>query len=247
MTDRAADFLALHVPGTPLLLPNPWDVGSAPGCSPGWASTPSRRRVRVRRDPWPHRRQRHPRRGARPRRRGRRRRRPPGLGRPRERVRRRPGRGRGDGTAGRRRRLAGCSVEDWDPVAHELYAPEAAAERVAAAAERPTTGTGASCSPPAPTATSTAGVTPRTSTTPSGGCGPTTQAGADVLYAPGVNSVDGHPPDRRGGVAAGQRAGPRRRPAGEPARRARGRARLHRVGPLLGRDGRAGEGGGGAT
>ncbi|HVD23410.1 MAG TPA: isocitrate lyase/phosphoenolpyruvate mutase family protein, partial [Lapillicoccus sp.] len=29
MTDRAADFLALHVPGTPLLMPNPWDAGSA--------------------------------------------------------------------------------------------------------------------------------------------------------------------------------------------------------------------------
>jgi 2-methylisocitrate lyase-like PEP mutase family enzyme len=27
--DRAAAFLALHVPGTPLLIPNPWDVGSA--------------------------------------------------------------------------------------------------------------------------------------------------------------------------------------------------------------------------
>jgi 2-methylisocitrate lyase-like PEP mutase family enzyme len=26
---RADDFLALHVPGSPLLLPNPWDVGSA--------------------------------------------------------------------------------------------------------------------------------------------------------------------------------------------------------------------------
>lgn len=29
MTDRADDFLALHVPGTPLLMPNPWDAGSA--------------------------------------------------------------------------------------------------------------------------------------------------------------------------------------------------------------------------
>jgi 2-methylisocitrate lyase-like PEP mutase family enzyme len=28
-TDLAADFLALHRPGEPLLLPNPWDVGSA--------------------------------------------------------------------------------------------------------------------------------------------------------------------------------------------------------------------------
>jgi 2-methylisocitrate lyase-like PEP mutase family enzyme len=27
--DRAAAFLALHVPGRPLLLPNPWDIGSA--------------------------------------------------------------------------------------------------------------------------------------------------------------------------------------------------------------------------
>ncbi len=27
--DKAARFLALHVPGTPLLMPNPWDAGSA--------------------------------------------------------------------------------------------------------------------------------------------------------------------------------------------------------------------------
>ena len=29
MTDRAEDFRALHVPGDPLLMPNPWDVGTA--------------------------------------------------------------------------------------------------------------------------------------------------------------------------------------------------------------------------
>jgi 2-methylisocitrate lyase-like PEP mutase family enzyme len=29
MSDRAASFLALHVPGTPLLMPNAWDLGSA--------------------------------------------------------------------------------------------------------------------------------------------------------------------------------------------------------------------------
>jgi 2-methylisocitrate lyase-like PEP mutase family enzyme len=29
MTDLAADFLALHRPGQPLLMPNPWDAGSA--------------------------------------------------------------------------------------------------------------------------------------------------------------------------------------------------------------------------
>src|SRR4051794_26885317 len=28
-TARAAAFLALHQPGTPLLMPNPWDCGSA--------------------------------------------------------------------------------------------------------------------------------------------------------------------------------------------------------------------------
>jgi 2-methylisocitrate lyase-like PEP mutase family enzyme len=28
-TDKAGQFLALHVPGSPLLLPNPWDAGSA--------------------------------------------------------------------------------------------------------------------------------------------------------------------------------------------------------------------------
>ena len=28
-TDKAARFLSLHRPGDPLLLPNPWDAGSA--------------------------------------------------------------------------------------------------------------------------------------------------------------------------------------------------------------------------
>ncbi|HEY2213727.1 MAG TPA: isocitrate lyase/phosphoenolpyruvate mutase family protein, partial [Acidimicrobiales bacterium] len=28
-SDKAAQFLALHTPGTPLLMPNAWDIGSA--------------------------------------------------------------------------------------------------------------------------------------------------------------------------------------------------------------------------
>ena len=73
------------------------------------------------------------------------------------------------------------------------------------------------------------------------------EAGADVLYAPGVNSVDGirrivESVSRPVNVLALADA-----PPVPPARRARGRARLHRVGPLLGRDGRAGRCGGGAA
>jgi 2-methylisocitrate lyase-like PEP mutase family enzyme len=29
VTDRSEQFRALHVPGRPLLMPNPWDIGSA--------------------------------------------------------------------------------------------------------------------------------------------------------------------------------------------------------------------------
>jgi len=29
VTERASQFLALHRPGAPLLMPNPWDLGSA--------------------------------------------------------------------------------------------------------------------------------------------------------------------------------------------------------------------------
>src|SRR5262249_9675556 len=51
--DKAQRFLALHRPGEPLLMPNPWDLGSArllapPGCGPlpprsrGFAATRGR-------------------------------------------------------------------------------------------------------------------------------------------------------------------------------------------------------------
>ena len=130
MTDRAADFLALHVPGTPLLLPNPWDAGSArllagmgfhalATTSAGFAGTHGRTDGNVTRDE--------------------------ALGHAAAVV--------GavdvpvsadlengladdpDGVAETVRMavdvgLAGCSVEDWDPIAHELYAPQVAAERV---------------------------------------------------------------------------------------------------------------------
>jgi 2-methylisocitrate lyase-like PEP mutase family enzyme len=87
--------------------------------------------------------------------------------------------------------LAGCSVEDWDPVAHELYAPEAAAERVAAAAGAAHGGDRRLV------------LTARADGHLHGRRDPVDlddtirrlrayeQAGADVLYAPGVNSVDG--------------------------------------------------------
>ena len=84
--ERAARFLALHRPGEPLLLPNPWDAGSArvlaslgfaalATTSSGFAATlrPARRR-------------REPGRGPGQRGRHRDRDRPAGLGRPGERV-----------------------------------------------------------------------------------------------------------------------------------------------------------------
>lgn len=191
MTDPAAKFLALHVPGTPLLLPNPWDVGSArvlagmgfsalATTSAGFAGTHGRTDGNVTRD---------------------------------EALRHAativgavdvpvsadlengfaedP-----DGVAETVRLavetgLAGCSVEDWDPVAHELYAPEAAAERVAAAAAAAHDGNRRLV------------LTARADGHIHGRRDPEDlndtirrlrayeQAGADVLYAPGVNSVDG--------------------------------------------------------
>jgi 2-methylisocitrate lyase-like PEP mutase family enzyme len=191
MTDRAADFLALHVPGTPLLLPNPWDVGSArvlagmgfhalATTSAGFAGTHGTTDGNVTRDE--------------------------ALAHAATIV--------GavdlpvsadlengfaddpDGVAETVRLaietgLAGCSVEDWDPVAHELYAPEAAAERVAAAAEAAHAGDRHLV------------LTARADGHIHGRRDPDDlddtirrlrayeHAGADVLYAPGVNSVDG--------------------------------------------------------
>ena len=191
MTDRAADFLALHVPGSPLLLPNPWDVGSArvlagmgfvalATTSAGFAGTHGRTDGNVTRDE--------------------------ALAHAATIV--------GavdlpvsadlengfaddpDGVAETVRLaidagLAGCSVEDWNPVAHELYAPEAAAERVAAAAEAAHDGDRRLV------------LTARADGHIHGRRDPEDlddtirrlrayeQAGADVLYAPGVNSVDG--------------------------------------------------------
>ena len=123
MTDRAADFLALHVPGTPLLLPNPWDAGSArllagmgfhalATTSAGFAGHPRSDR-----------RQRHPRRGARPRR--------AVVGAVDVPVSADLENGLADDPDGVAETvrlavevgLAGCSVEDWDPTAHQLYAP----------------------------------------------------------------------------------------------------------------------------
>ena len=191
MTDRAAEFLALHVPGAPLLLPNPWDVGSArvlagmgfealATTSAGFAGTHGRTDGNVTRDE--------------------------ALAHAATIV--------GavdlpvsadlengfaddpDGVAETVRLaidagLAGCSVEDWNPVAHELYAPEAAAERVAAAAEAAHDGDRRLVL----TARADGHIHGRRDP---GDLDDTIrrlrayeQAGADVLYAPGVNSVDG--------------------------------------------------------
>ena len=191
MTDRAADFLTLHVPGTPLLLPNPWDAGSArllsgmgfhalATTSAGFAGTHGRTDGNVTRDE--------------------------ALGHAAAVV--------GavdvpvsadlengladdpDGVAETVRMavdvgLAGCSVEDWDPTAHQLYAPQVAAERVAAAAQAAHGGERRLV------------LTARADGHIHGNRDPEDlddtirrlqaydEAGADVLYAPGVNSVEG--------------------------------------------------------
>ena len=191
MTDRAADFLALHVPGTPLLLPNPWDAGSArllagmgfdalATTSAGFAGTHGRTDGNVTRDE--------------------------ALAHAEAVV--------GavdvpvsadlengladdpDGVAETMRMavevgLAGCSVEDWDPIAHQLYAPQVAAERVAAAAQAAHNGERRLV------------LTARADGHLHGRRDPEDlddtirrlqaydEAGADVLYAPGVNSVEG--------------------------------------------------------
>jgi 2-methylisocitrate lyase-like PEP mutase family enzyme len=189
MTERAAEFRALHVPGAPLLMPNPWDVGTArllagmgfralATTSAGFAGTQGRTDGNVTRDE------------------------alahaaamvaavdvpvsadlengfadePAGVA---ETVRLAAGVG-----------LAGCSVEDWDPRRRELYAVDAAVERVAAAAA----------------AAHAEGIvlTARADGHIHGRRDPEdldetirrlqmyAMAGADVVYAPGVDSVDG--------------------------------------------------------
>jgi 2-methylisocitrate lyase-like PEP mutase family enzyme len=86
--------------------------------------------------------------------------------------------------------LAGCSVEDWDPVGHETYAAGLATERVAAAAEAAHRGQRRIV------------LTARADGHLHGRRDPEDlddtirrlqaygQAGADVLYAPGANSIE---------------------------------------------------------
>ena len=133
--DKALRFRALHAGPGAFVMPNPWDAGSA-ACSPAWAS----RRWQRPAGPRPARSAGatadHARGVARARPRDRRGDRPAGVGRPGERLRRRArGRCRDDpprGAIG----LVGGSIEDATGRADEpLYAPDHAAERVAAAAE----------------------------------------------------------------------------------------------------------------
>jgi 2-methylisocitrate lyase-like PEP mutase family enzyme len=138
--DRAAAFLALHVPGTPLLLPNPWDAGSArllqtlgfralATTSGGFAGARGRTDGSVSRDE--------------------------ALAHAREVVQAVDVPVSADlenayaddpaGVAetvrlGAETGLAGCSVEDWDPLRESTYAFDLAVERVAAAAEAAHTG-----------------------------------------------------------------------------------------------------------
>lgn len=87
--------------------------------------------------------------------------------------------------------LAGCSIEDWNPVSEETYAPALAIERVAAAVEAAHAGSRRLV------------LTARADAHLHGARDPQDledtisrlvayeAAGADVLYAPGVSSVDG--------------------------------------------------------
>ena len=191
MTDRATDFLALHVPGTPLLMPNPWDAGSArllaamgfralATTSAGFAGTHGRTDGNVTRD---------------------------------EALAHAAAlvsaveipvsadleNGFGDDPAevaetirlAAESGLAGCSVEDWNPTERASYATGEAAERVAAAVEAAHSGARRIV------------LTARADGHIHGRREPEDlddtitrlqayeQAGADVLYAPGVNSIDG--------------------------------------------------------
>jgi 2-methylisocitrate lyase-like PEP mutase family enzyme len=191
MVDRAGDFLALHVPGTPLLLPNPWDIGSArvlagmgfralATTSAGFAGTQGRTDGNVTRDE--------------------------ALGHAAaivdgvdipvsadledgfaedpdgvaETVRLAVGTG-----------LAGCSVEDWDPAGRNLYSLEAAAERVAAAAVAAHDGERRLVLTARADGHIHGRRDPEDLDDTIGRLRAYEQAGADVLYAPGVNSVDG--------------------------------------------------------
>ncbi len=89
--------------------------------------------------------------------------------------------------------LAGCSVEDWDPHLEQAYAPELAAERVAAAAEAAHAGTG-----PERLVLTARADSHIHGASEDADLDATIErllafeaAGADVLYAPGVNSEKG--------------------------------------------------------
>lgn len=189
--DQAAPFLALHTPGSPLLMPNPWDAGSArvlegmgfralATTSGGFAGARGRADGSVVRDE--------------------------ALGHAAE-IAAAVGvpvsadlencfADEPEGVAETVRLaadsgLAGCSIEDWDPVREMTYAPELAAARVAAAAEAAHDGPRRLV------------LTARADAHIHGARDPEDlddtlrrlrayqDAGADVVYAPGVDSVEG--------------------------------------------------------
>ena len=102
--ERARVFRALHQGPDPLLLPNPWDAGSARLLAVAGLRGAGHDERRFRGHAGAPGRGGHPRRGARARGRDRRGDQPAGLGRPGERLRRRPGRGGRDHRARRRGR-----------------------------------------------------------------------------------------------------------------------------------------------
>ena len=250
MADRAADFLALHVPGTPLLLPNPWDAGSArllaalgfealATTSGGFAGHP--RPAPTATSPAT-RRSRHA---------------AAIVGAVDVPVSADLENGFADDPAGVAETvrlavaagLAGCSVEDWDPDRAPIcMRRELAAERVAAAAEAAHGGEPSrSCSRPGRRTTSTARDPEDLDDTIRPAAGVPGSRRRRALRARGEQR-------RRASGGSSSRCRARStcwpsptRPPVPPARRARGRARLHRFGPVLGGDGRAGRRGGGAA
>lgn len=87
--------------------------------------------------------------------------------------------------------LAGCSVEDWDPVREETYASDLATERVAAAAEAAHAGPRRLVLTARADAHFHGARDPEDLTDTISRLVAYEKAGADVLYAPAVNSVEG--------------------------------------------------------
>ena len=225
--DKAREFLALHRPGEPLLLPNPWDLGSARLLASLGFKALGHHEFRLRGDPRPQRRRRHQGRSADTRRSDRRGDGPARLGRPGERLRGRSCGRRADRRAGHRRSV--WRADRWKISPGGRRTPSTPSRsRPNASPRRRRSRTRGPCSfvltaraenylhgrpDLADTIARLQAFARRAPTS---------------LYAPGLREHRGHPPGRAGGRPPGQRAGHRRRPD-------RGRAGRGRRQPGLGR------------